>query len=480
MIKLRLLFSLLLITGFWAQAQEVNFSGKITHPAGELVRISWGINPLSEDRVSHEAKVGEDGSFQMKFALDKPHEVVFRHGEESSTIFLHPGDVLKLSVDAEKFDETLKVTGTTPGANDSRFLAAWFLRFQDMPAQQTYYQKLKDLEGEAFLEWRNGLWKKQTAYLDSFARKTPLSADLKKYMAFRLDFSRRGDLLVYPGYHHYLNKLETDVPTDGPTIKYVMGLPLTEDKAVGSSEYLDYLNSLVSIASQSTESVEENDNQSYFRNKLANIQTLIPEGPSRDLVTGQVLKDICEDGAIKAFDSQIQAYLEQQKGSSYGESVKKIYSVMEKLSDGNPAPAFTLKDLTGQEVSLYDFKGKVVYLDFWASWCGPCRAEMPASHELQKQFEGEEVVFIYVSIDDSEAAWRKGMEELELTGTLLLAQSWEHEMPLAYHIQSIPHYVLIDRYGKLVAYNAARPSSGDVVVKQIQDALSKPYKGGVR
>ncbi len=153
---------------------------------------------------------------------------------------------------------------------------------------------------------------------------------------------------------------------------------------------------------------------------------------------------------------------------------------MASLSAGSPAPEFTLVDMIGQQVSLKDLRGKVVYLDFWASWCGPCRKEMPASHELQDYFSNKEVVFVYISIDDSEVAWRKGMEDLKMKGLLLWSEGPKHPVVSDYQINGIPHYLLIDRYGKIVNYQAARPSSGDEIKQAIEAVLSRPYKAGAQ
>jgi thiol-disulfide isomerase/thioredoxin len=71
------------------------------------------------------------------------------------------------------------------------------------------------------------------------------------------------------------------------------------------------------------------------------------------------------------------------------------------LFSGNNASVFTLKTCDGKNVSLTDFKGKVVYLDFWASWCGPCMMEMPSAKKLQDTFAKQDVVFLYVSVDDN-------------------------------------------------------------------------------
>jgi len=84
-----------------------------------------------------------------------------------------------------------------------------------------------------------------------------------------------------------------------------------------------------------------------------------------------------------------------------------------------PANAFTFVNLKGEKATLDDFKGKVVYLDVWASWCGPCRAEFPFSKQLHERLtdkQKEKVVFLYLSIDEKEMTWKNALTALQLIG----------------------------------------------------------------
>ena len=131
--------------------------------------------------------------------------------------------------------------------------------------------------------------------------------------------------------------------------------------------------------------------------------------------------------------------------------LEKIASVA-KTSLGSVAPDFTFPDINGKMVSLSSFKGKYVLIDFWASWCGPCRQESP---NVQKQYQlykdkGFEVVS--VSIDKKEDAWRKAVEEDQIKGTLLLAQDSKKIMK-DYVFSGIPYMVLLDKEGKVLALN---------------------------
>lgn len=113
---------------------------------------------------------------------------------------------------------------------------------------------------------------------------------------------------------------------------------------------------------------------------------------------------------------------------------------------------------------LTKYEGKVIYLDFWASWCGPCKKEMPYSHKLQETFLGKDVVFLYMSSDKNASPWVSAVDRLNLTGEHYRSSySVKQEYAMRFNVRYIPRYVLINKKGKVVDDNAKRPSNLAVV-----------------
>ena len=109
-------------------------------------------------------------------------------------------------------------------------------------------------------------------------------------------------------------------------------------------------------------------------------------------------------------------------------------------------------------ISLY--KGKVIYLDFWASWCRPCKNEMPHSLNMQKHFKGKDVVFLYLSSDRDAKAWENAVAQLKITGENYLVNGKVHnEYNQLFNVKYIPRYVLINKEGNVVNATANRPSN---------------------
>ena len=112
---------------------------------------------------------------------------------------------------------------------------------------------------------------------------------------------------------------------------------------------------------------------------------------------------------------------------------------------GELAPDFELSNLDGQVVSLSDFRGKPIFLNFWATWCGPCRFEMPFIQKMYKELSSEGLVILAVNLQENPARVKKFVENLGFTFPVLLATN--SEVPLAYNIRAIPATFFVDKNG---------------------------------
>ncbi|HEX8328072.1 MAG TPA: TlpA disulfide reductase family protein [Hymenobacter sp.] len=139
-------------------------------------------------------------------------------------------------------------------------------------------------------------------------------------------------------------------------------------------------------------------------------------------------------------------------GRRYGELVEKLRAV----ALGAQAPAFTQKTPDGKPVSLADYRGKYVLVDFWASWCGPCRKENPAVIKLYNEFKGKNFDVLGVSLDDEKgrAKWAKAIADDHLPWTQVSdLRGFNNEAAQLYGVRAIPQNFLIDPAGKIVALN---------------------------
>lgn len=141
---------------------------------------------------------------------------------------------------------------------------------------------------------------------------------------------------------------------------------------------------------------------------------------------------------------------------------------------GQASPSFAYENYKGGTTKLEDFKGKYVYIDVWATWCGPCRQEIPHLQKVEEAFHGKNIEFISISVDKAKdhEKWQKMVADKSLGGVQLFAdKDWSSDFIQAYGINSIPRFILIGPDGKVVDADAKRPS--DPGLKTQLDTLVK-------
>jgi len=156
----------------------------------------------------------------------------------------------------------------------------------------------------------------------------------------------------------------------------------------------------------------------------------------------------------------------------YQTNYEKEHTNYSALKKGTPSPKFNYPNTKGENVSLDDFKGKYVYVDVWATWCGPCKREIPFLKELNNEFKDKNIAIVSLSIDKMEHKdkWLKMVADENLQGVQIMAdKEWNSDFVRAYNIQGIPRFILIDKEGNIADANAPRPS--DPSLKELLNSL---------
>lgn len=184
---------------------------------------------------------------------------------------------------------------------------------------------------------------------------------------------------------------------------------------------------------------------------------------------------LAADGITPAVDSVFSRFKLNYEASDYTASLEDQYKDWLTIAPGRLAPEIRGTTPEGAPLLLSDLRGKVVYIDVWATWCGPCLQEFPHSKKVQQRFKGnDQVAFLYVSVDrpDNLEKWKRMIADKKLKGVHVIdsPESEAKSIWKAYLVNGIPRYILVDQLGKIVDANAARPSSGSVE-EEIQKLL---------
>ena len=159
---------------------------------------------------------------------------------------------------------------------------------------------------------------------------------------------------------------------------------------------------------------------------------------------------------------------EKAKASAQGKAIAAQIAKLESTAIGQIAPNFTITTPEGESISLYDIKGKVKLIDFWASWCGPCRKENPHVVEIYKEYHPKGLEIFGVSLDNNKEAWVKAIADDGLVwkhGSDL--KGWQSAPAQLYSVSGIPHTVLLDENNKIIAKNLR----GDELKQKIAELL---------
>jgi thiol-disulfide isomerase/thioredoxin len=154
----------------------------------------------------------------------------------------------------------------------------------------------------------------------------------------------------------------------------------------------------------------------------------------------------------------------------YNSSYASEHGKLAGLKKGDPSPKFNYPNTKGEKVSLDDLRGKYVYVDVWATWCGPCKQQIPFLKELDKEYSGKNIAIVSLSIDkeSNKDKWLQMVADEKLTGIQIMAD--DSDFATAYNISGIPRFILIDPEGNILDSNAPRPS--DPRLKQLFESLN--------
>lgn len=196
--------------------------------------------------------------------------------------------------------------------------------------------------------------------------------------------------------------------------------------------------------------------------RLKVYQTISNENLKNELLFENTHKTITNTPDIEELYSGFTAASTNDENNT---KITEIYNRLTLIAKGQPSPKFVnYVNKDGGTTSLDDLKGRFVYIDIWATWCGPCMAEIPIFEEIERSYHGKNIKFVSISVDKQKdhGKWKKMIGDKQMDGMQLLADNeLKSQFIQDYSISSIPRFILIDPDGKIVSANAPRPSENE-------------------
>jgi peroxiredoxin len=232
------------------------------------------------------------------------------------------------------------------------------------------------------------------------------------------------------------------------------------------------LGKLVSTINQTPEGPKRDSLIRVFeKNKslvLQQVDQFIKTKPSSAVTPFIVYVTSAINSDLNALQTRFNRLSEPAKKSFYGREVERMLASAKVGMEGTQAIDFVQNDTTGKPVALSSFKGKYVLVDFWASWCGPCRMENPNVVSAYNTFKDKNFTILGVSLDQNKDKWLQAIKADNLTWTHVSdLKYWQNEAARIYHIEGIPANMLIDPSGKIIGRNLR----GDALYAKLQQVL---------
>jgi thiol-disulfide isomerase/thioredoxin len=450
-------------------AGNVIIKGRITNRLAEQITFSTDDGWLEYTPIERKATLDKDGRFSVVLPVAAGYaKITLEHGDQASELYLKSGDVVQLTVDAKDVDKSIHYTGT--GAVTANFTAKYIV---DRGLSHQFgmdLQPFMTMAPQTYLSACRDRLQQEINYLQQHKQGLP-DAFVKQWEA-TLTYTMYYDWLLYPMYHKMVTKKEPSEKIPAESFTVTAAIPMTfDDGMLHLAPYRNVVGSLFVNRMGMLDSVQallyKKDDSSAILAKQ-----LLPR-QSREYYFAHKLYSGLKYTTVSKANADYEAFRQLYPRSQYMPVINKAIKLKRKLGTGQQAPDFEFTTIDGKKMKLSDLKGKVVYIDFWASWCGPCMQEVPHAQKLEEHFSGRDVVFLNISLDEKAEAWKNAIEKKQIQGMHTRQDGgWKAPVAVQYGIQGIPAYFLIDKNGRFVTETTPRPSETENLTTLIEKALN--------
>ena len=270
------------------------------------------------------------------------------------------------------------------------------------------------------------------------------------------------------------------VDADPDFVTFAEGINMNERRAIGESRGFDTYTGLLD---QRLRWEQDRNGQKYAGDNPQNVMfSIIDKLVSDQDVKNHLLSYQMTNYYLRGGDGHLTTVFEAYKKINTDKDAldkfeKRYHELSEQMGTGKMAPDFVIIDIDGNRQKLSDLRGKVLYIDVWATWCGPCVAEIPFIEKLYEKYkDNPHLEFVSISVDDSLEAWKKKINNDKPGWKNYIVEGGFQGGPMSklYFISAIPRFMLIDKNGQIITTNAIRPSNGGIVQELEKYMNEKP------
>lgn len=386
-----------------------------------------------------------DGDGCATFALKGSAMAFFRifHGQESLLLYMEEGDNAVLSFEGHDLKGTYVFEGEkAPAVKYLNTVSLVALPDQDYALPFDEYKTRLDAKAADAVKLlkANGL---------------SSAGDFEENEEDRIRYSYAAPLIMYPMAHRIMTGNMEYQP--GEDYYDVIESYVVEDERLAClDEYRAFVAEAMHVLDPEGRGMTSVYPKTVAQMKYAADRLSDPE--VREIIMHHIAAAYVDNFGVTDIDEVENLYHTYVKDTTLTASYAAKHDRWDLSRAGRRSPGFRAPDVNGNEYTLADFRGKYVYIDMWATWCGPCKREMPYLKALEEEFKDAEIVFVGLSVDKDKAAWENMVRQGELTGVQLYLGTGSRFQE-GYRVEAIPRFILLDKEGVIISNDMSRPSA---------------------
>lgn len=448
-------------------------TGIVSNYQGNPKTISFSAQG-AVDPVDHSIAIDSGGRFRAEIELYHPQNVYLAFHKGHGKLFLYPQDSLHLELDHRAFSKEqfphYAITGEGESVKFSESIRDYF-RYT---GKNSFYPDPTGKSADEFL----ALLQQEISRRDSMLQK--FCTAKKAYPGFK-DWQRRDTRYDVANTLIYFTVAHRNY--EGNVFDTFL-FPVDDDWAITSDLYGLHLKHYASHLGFGKDSLarshlEAGQKLLAYRSCLDKLISHEKQGLSRDLMCYKtylaLLQDSFKDFSVLLEDGDV--YIKNKILTEALKRRKTAFEGMEKMAIRYLDPETKIeKEIRGEfwKHLQKKYKGKVVYVDIYADWCGPCRSEPPHALELHGYFEGQDIAFVHLCMASEKDDWRRFIESRQMKGDhYFFNQAQTQKFRAHFTFQGYPTYLILDKGGRLIEKNAPRPSSKDHIRLRLAELIKE-------
>lgn len=426
-------------------SNEVSITGQIKNHNQTILKFQ---DAMGKGKRFTEIDV-RDGTFAINLSIEKPVIKMLTFGSTYKNVFLQPRETLEISFDASNIDSSLNYRGSL--AVENVLLDSLSKNLRKVDYNFLYNESLENTS-----KYLDSMSSANKDYIEELIGNQPLSNDFEEYAKAMAEYNNAALKIM-------LGEGQKEQPEN--YYDFINEVSLENDDYLDIWEYRLFLNFYIEMKANKQiklDSLKIAEPDALLDESLVVIKNFKNKS-IRDYALFNALNMRLSEKGLVGFENYYTYFKEHNKDPHYGEQLKLLYDEKQLLARGQPAPTFTLEDVDGNLVSLNDFKGKYVYIDFWQTLCPRSGRELPYLLDLHSDYENDNIEFVSISVNEDENVWRDYVKKNKDIGTSLrVTQSWDSKTYSDYQVSGLPTFILIDTEGNIIDPKAAKPSSKEI------------------